>query len=260
MSEERIPVAKGRRMLQQIRHSRVEVEAPVRFLGPVTSAGPVRIGAFSYLVGGWLDTVSEIGRYCSFARDVRIGDPGHPHDWLSSNTFQYDSNAWGWHPSGRVERTRREQIDFVKPPTRIGHDVWLGAGAIVMRGVSIGNGAIVAAGAVVTKDVPAYAIVGGVPARLIRYRFDAALIEELQDIQWWRFSPAQLEGLEFESPAKACAELRRRIADGLEPYEGEIKVLPWRQRKSAPKPTEVPAPEVASDRFSRVLRRLLGRS
>ena len=237
----RAHAVKGRRHLRQIRHSVVEIEEPVRFVGPVTSAEPVRIGAFTYIVGGWIDACDEIGRYCSIARDVRIGDPGHPVDWLGSGTFQYNASTWSWHPAGVVSEVRHEQRNFDKAPVQIGNDVWLGAGAIVLRGVSIGDGAVVAAGAVVTKDVPPYAIVGGVPAEVIRYRFAPGLVEELLDLRWWRFSPAQLEGLHFEEPERACTQLRERIAGGLEPYVGERHTLRPAAKTTEPESAKKPA-------------------
>jgi acetyltransferase-like isoleucine patch superfamily enzyme len=87
---------------------------------------------------------------------------------------------------------RQAQITFVDKDyfsefkrVTIGHDVWIGTRSIIMGGVSIGNGAIIGAGAVVTKDVPPYAVVAGVPAKVVRYRFDAEEIEKLEEIKWW---------------------------------------------------------------------------
>ena len=76
---------------------------------------------------------------------------------------------------------------------RIGHDVWIGRSAIVLAGVTVGDGSVIGAGSVVTKDVPPYAIVAGNPARLIRYRFDENVIQKLKEINWWNFSEARLK-------------------------------------------------------------------
>ena len=78
-------------------------------------------------------------------------------------------------------------------PINIGSDVWIGAEAIIMDGVTIGNGAIVAAGAVVTKDVPDYGIVGGVPAKLIKYRFNEAQKKALISTEWWEKQPKEVK-------------------------------------------------------------------
>jgi tetrahydrodipicolinate N-succinyltransferase len=73
------------------------------------------------------------------------------------------------------------------PPVDVGHDVWIGARAIVLDGVKVGDGAVIAAGAVVTKDVPPYAIVGGVPARVLRFRMTASQSEVMRELAWWNW-------------------------------------------------------------------------
>ncbi len=75
----------------------------------------------------------------------------------------------------------------------IGNDVWIGDGAVIMNGITIGNGAIIAARAVVTKDVKAYSIVGGIPAKIIKMRFDENIINKLQEIRWWDWDEEKLE-------------------------------------------------------------------
>jgi len=231
------PHVEGRARLKHQRVSRVRIEGPVRFMGPTVSKTALEIGAFSYLVGGVIDSCSSIGRYCSLAAGVRIGEPDHPTDWLSTSPFQYDGSRFGWHPSADDGAPLRAE-GFSRPPATIGNDVWIGANAVVLRGVHVGDGAVVAAGAVVTKDVPPYAIVGGVAGKVIRYRFEPELVADLLDVAWWRFSPNQLAGLRFDDPRAAVAELRRRIdEDGLTPYEGE-----WRTYEEAPPAAPSPAP------------------
>ena len=236
---------RGRRRLKHQRVSRVRIEAPVWFMAPTVSKTALEVGAFTYFVGGVIDACDSIGRYCSIAAGVRIGDPDHPTDWLSTSPFQYDGRRFGWHPSA-AEGTTIAPHGFLRAPTVIGNDVWIGANAVVLKGVRVGDGAVIAAGAVVTRDVPPYAIVGGVPAKVIRYRFEPDLVAELLDVAWWRFSPNQLAGLPFDDPRAAVAELRRRIAeDGLTPYAGE-----WRTYDDTPAPA-TPAPAARRPRWRR---------
>jgi len=124
-----------------------------------------------------------IGKYCSIAAEARfiMNGGNHATDWLTTYPFPIFGEGWesampaAW-PS--------------KGDTVVGNDVWIGYGAIIMPGVNIGDGAIIAAAAVVTKDVPAYAIVGGNPAIVIRYRFDEATIARLLAIRWWDWDSA----------------------------------------------------------------------
>jgi hypothetical protein len=100
----------------------------------------------------------------------------------------------------------------------VGNDVWIGHGAILLRGITVGNGAVIGAGAVVTKDVPSYAIVAGNPARVLRMRFSAELIELLEQAAWWDLPPAKLATLEAlfyldfaKEPERAEQSLRTLI-------------------------------------------------
>lgn len=147
-----------------------------------TVSGPVTIGRHSYLSGPRIDIVAHlnsitIGGFCSIARGVQIQEYNHVTSGLTTAFL-----------SRRVDSRRGFSPDEIdsKGPVSIGNDVWIGANSTVVSGVSIGTGAVIAAGAVVTKDVPPYAVVAGNPARLLRYRFEsAALIEELLASEWW---------------------------------------------------------------------------
>ena len=99
-----------------------------------------------------------------------------------------------------------------KIATIVGNDVWIGDNSVVVRGINIGNGAIIGASAVVTRDVPPYAIVVGNPARALRYRFDPEVIEELLALEWWDLEMVALKGIDFSDVYKALIELRRRLS------------------------------------------------
>lgn len=161
----------------------LEFEAPVNVMSPITEA--TVIGAYSYVGPSGELCGARIGRFCSIAARVVIGPFEHPTDWISTHPFQFGRSRkfkfWA-----EAAEFRFNQLEL-KPAPHIGNDVWIGDGARIMRGVTIGNGAIVAAGAVVTRDVPPYAIVGGVPAKVIRHRFDQDTIMRLERAQWWNF-------------------------------------------------------------------------
>jgi acetyltransferase-like isoleucine patch superfamily enzyme len=131
----------------------------------------------------------KIGKYCSIAGGVTIFLGGnHRPDWVTTYPFSAIADVW---PEGSgIEGHPKSKGDV-----RIGNDVWLGYKSTIMSGVSVGDGAVVAACAVVTKHVPPYAIVGGNPARIIRYRFDEETIERLMAIKWWDLPAHELRPL-----------------------------------------------------------------
>jgi len=207
---------------------RFKFEAPAR-LSSMIMRGDCSIGAFSYAVSGHAYG-THIGRYCSLAREINIGQFNHTMEWLSTSPFQFEQ---GFTFNTGDQFLDRAAYEATKPDpalsaqarrdltrvTTIGNDVWLGHGAIITAGVTIGDGAVIGANAVVTKDVPPYAIMGGVPAKLIRYRFDEALRAQMIKTRWWRFATWQLTGVPFSDPRAALAEIERREKDeGMQPY------------------------------------------
>jgi len=134
----------------------------------------------------------KAGRYGAIGTEVLIGLPRHPSREFVSIHPAFFSVA---NEGCRRSFVQAPGFDELPPPTEIGHDVWIGDRAVVPGGVTIGTGAIVAAAAVVTKDVPPYAIVGGNPARLIRYRFPEEDIRFLLETAWWDWPDERLRAL-----------------------------------------------------------------
>jgi acetyltransferase-like isoleucine patch superfamily enzyme len=141
--------------------------------------GEISIGNYTTINGPNVQILSKvnpitIGSFCSIARDVLIQEYNHRAERLSTYNFQK-----------HIFRGKSIVDVTSKGPITIGNDVWIGAKSIILSGVSIGDGAIIAAGSIVTKDVKPYAIVGGNPAKLIKFRFPDALINHLLIIKWW---------------------------------------------------------------------------
>lgn len=157
-------------------------------VGARTSFSTSEMGDYSYVVNDSDIIYTKIGKFCSIASHTRINPGNHPMARASQSHFTYRASAYF--------DDANDDADFFKWrgsfPVTIGHDVWIGHGAIVLAGRNIGTGAVVAGGAVVTKDVPDYAIVAGNPAKIVRYRFEAPIAERLKALQWWNWSHVQL--------------------------------------------------------------------
>ncbi|WP_312837871.1 CatB-related O-acetyltransferase [Atlantibacter hermannii] len=170
------------------------------------------IGAYTYMRGGDIYSLKKIGRFCSLAPGFNIGASNHPTNFLSTHPFQYGASGFSyWHKFRDFDHNGLTMPpEAVKEAPIIGNDVWLGGGVTICKGVSIGDGAVVAAGSVVTKDVPPYAIVGGVPAKIIKFRFSDEIIRELISLKWWNFEPVSMKGVSFDKVEDAINEIKKR--------------------------------------------------
>lgn len=130
------------------------------------------IGSYCYIGRYCYLTKVKIGNYCSIANNVSIGQGEHDLNKISTNSLFYENPF--------EELTQKD--------CEIGHDVWIGVDSVVKRGVTIGNGAVIGANSVVTKDIPPYAIAIGSPAKVIKYRFDQQKINMIEKSKWWKLS------------------------------------------------------------------------
>ncbi len=164
------------------------------YLQPVYNC---KIGKNSYIGEGTIipSHNTEIGSFTSIASFCCIGLTIHPTNWLSTHPFQYlNSKKFSFN----LEEKELKKFNTMLPVI-VSNDVWIGSYAKNKDGVKIGDGAIIGAGAVVTKDVPPYAIVGGVPARIIKYRFDEKTIQELLSLKWWELDEEKIKYLPFDN-------------------------------------------------------------
>lgn len=145
---------------------------PLAFLDKTSS-----IGNYNYIAKYTSITSSTIGNYCSIGPFVKIG--------LGEHNYKNFSTSVLFEESSFKQLTKKHCI--------IENDVWIGTGAVILRGVRIQTGAVIGANAVVTKDVPPYTIVGGVPAKTIKKRFDENQIELLMNSKWWNFKPSEVK-------------------------------------------------------------------
>lgn len=148
------------------------------FIGNKTVLINSEIGTHSYINSNTEIRNTKIGKYCSIASNVKIVLGYHPSNLISTHPAFYSNN--------KAFETFADKTYFEEyKDVIIGNDVWIGNNVIIPGGISIGDGAIIASGAIVTKDVEPYSVVGGIPAKLIKYRFNKGQIELLLKTKWW---------------------------------------------------------------------------
>lgn len=141
----------------------------------------VTLGDFSYFERHAEAIYATIGKFCSIAANSRINALEHPMERVTTHKVSYRPNEYFRYLGVDQDFRERRRAKAVT----VGHDVWIGHGAVILPGVKIGNGAVIGANSVVTRDVGDYQIVAGSPARLLRPRFPSSAAEALQAMAWW---------------------------------------------------------------------------
>jgi len=179
---------RGMALLNSHRHPSAKLEAGTDFIN-----SSIERHSFCGYDCSILNT--DIAAFCSIGNKVTIGGVNHPLSFVSTSPVFLSHKD-----SVKTKLARHDYLPEIR--TRIGNDVWIGAGAYVKAGVTIGDGAAIGMAAVVTRDVPAYAIVAGNPARLIRMRFAEHIVSALMELKWWLLSDEELKALGpmFHSP------------------------------------------------------------
>jgi len=146
--------------------------------GKITNS---KVEEYTYIHTDSTIAYAKIGKFCSIAQNTIIAQGEHPINFISTHPIFYSFYA-PWQHKFSDKEIVKEHSKVI-----IGNDVWVGAGCYIKDGVNIGNGCIIASGSVVVKDIPDYAIVGGVPAKIIKYRFSDKIIKQLKELKWWNY-------------------------------------------------------------------------
>jgi acetyltransferase-like isoleucine patch superfamily enzyme len=197
------------RILPGAKIIRSKVQGPL-YMNRHAQLGPdATIGKYSGMNEHTYIARADVGAFCAIGARTAINPFNHPTDWLSIHEFQYHPNSYDWVDEYKSMDRLTRTPEMFKHAT-IGNDVWMGHNVNVMSGVNVGDGAVIAAGATVTKDVPPYAIVAGVPATIKRFRFAEDIVKRLLRSRWWDLELSEISGLPFKD-IERCLDVIERL-------------------------------------------------
>ena len=185
------------------------------------------MGSFSYTQSN-VEHDLVIGRYCSLAWGITFVLGQHPHHYMSTSQF-----TWGPYQEvakmplvdAGIKEWRYPEFNWRNKPCVIEHDVWIGANCLIKEGITIGTGAVIAAHSVVTKSVPAYSIVGGNPARVIKKRFSDSVCDALLESAWWKYNFTDFQDAPFSSPEGFLDFFNQKKSSLVEYLPAKIKLI-----------------------------------
>ena len=175
----------------------------------------------------------KIGRYCSIGPGVNVASYNHPYKCLSTSIFSHDKTTDLTIRSIRDFLPDGEKFNFVSNPQKKGvvikHDVWVGQNVTFLPGITLATGSVVAANSVVTKDTEPYSIVGGNPAKIIKYRFEKWTIKKLLESEWWLYNYVDFHGLDISNTEQFLNQFEKKVI--------QIKVFQPKEIKISECPT-----------------------
>lgn len=142
---------------------------------------------YSYLGASSVIMHSDIGKFCSLSWGITIGPANHDYEYITSHDFLYNNFY------DLMSKDDTPTYNRFNKRTKIGNDVWIGTNSTILNGLVIGDGAIIGANTIVTKDVPPYAIVVGNPGKIVKFRFNKEIIQQLLELRWWDLSHEDLK-------------------------------------------------------------------